>query len=180
MTAIKRVSRVMASALMLMAAPAFALETVAPPRALPAFAYREESGAERPFSADSPLTILHFWATWCVPCVAELPQLDAFAAANPRMRVLALSLDGDAKKVREFYAANGIRNLPVLLDRGNAAFRAARAGGIPASVFVNAKGEVVARADGAVEWGEKTLKKRVDEITSAAPASPSPAARPGG
>ena len=63
--------------------------------------------------------VLNLWATWCAPCVAELPSLAVLAGklGSERVVVLPLSSDrGGATAVRQFYQAHGIRNLPILLD----------------------------------------------------------------
>ena len=82
--------------------------------------------------------VLNLWATWCVPCVAEMPALDALArlVAGDGVAVLALSSDrGGAPPVERFYRDKKIQTLPVLLDpRGDAA-RALGARGIPTTLL---------------------------------------------
>ena len=97
--------------------------------------------------------LLNFWATWCVPCVAEMPALDRLAAAMPGLAVLPLSSDRQgAPAVERFFAAHNISHLPTLLDPRAEAAHAAGLNGIPTTVALGTDGRVVARAEGAVEW----------------------------
>ena len=64
--------------------------------------------------------VLNFWATWCAPCVREMPSLDRLQAevSGEGIEVLTLSEDrGGAPVIKRFYEKLGIRNLPVLVDK---------------------------------------------------------------
>lgn len=145
-------------------APAAAQKTapVTPvaPYAAPAFSYNH-ADVTLPFDASRHrLTILHFWATWCVPCLEEIPQLDAVSKTyhDRGLQVVPLSLDDHAKKVDAFYAKHNITHLAVDLDSGNAAFAAVKARGLPYTLFVNQQGQVIATGEGPVDWqSEATL-----------------------
>ena len=100
--------------------------------------------------------VVNMWATWCVPCVAEMPSLEALskALAPQDIAVLPLSSDrGGADAVAAWYQQHGISGLPVLLDPKGAMARAFNARGIPTTVVINANGQVVARLEGAADWG---------------------------
>ena len=78
--------------------------------------------------------VINLWATWCVPCVAEMPALQTLATkiASAGVLVLPLSSDrGGAAVVRKFYAAHNITGLPVWLDPKGAAAQAWGARGLP-------------------------------------------------
>ncbi len=111
--------------------------------------------------------VLNFWATWCVPCVAEMPALDAMAraVAEERIAVLPLSSDrGGAKAVERFYAERGITTLPVLLDPRGEAARAVGAKGIPTTVLIDRSGLERGRLEGAVEWASAGSLKALREL----------------
>ncbi len=99
--------------------------------------------------------VVNLWATWCVPCVAEMPALQALARAveKDRIAVLPLSSDrGGAAVVRRFYARNDIQGLAVWLDPKGEAARAWGARGLPTTLIIDREGREVARVEGAVEW----------------------------
>ena len=99
--------------------------------------------------------ILNLWATWCIPCVAEMPQLEAAAAAlaGDRIAVLPLSSDrGGAEIVRKFYTDHAIKGLDIWLDPKSEATRAWHARGLPTTLIIDRRGREVARLEGAAEW----------------------------
>ena len=99
--------------------------------------------------------VVNLWATWCVPCVAEMPELQALArkVAGDGILVLPLSSDrGGAEVVRRFYAANRIDELPVLLDQRGEAARAWGSRGLPTTLLIDRQGRERGRVEGAIDW----------------------------
>jgi thiol-disulfide isomerase/thioredoxin len=99
--------------------------------------------------------VVNLWATWCAPCVAELPALSALSRtlAPQDIAVLPLSSDrGGAKAVHAFFEAHDISGLPILLDPKGAAAEAWGAGGIPTTVIIDRQGMERARLEGAADW----------------------------
>jgi thiol-disulfide isomerase/thioredoxin len=88
--------------------------------------------------------ILNFWATWCKPCVQELPAFDSLHAMNNKVEILLVSLDFKEeidKKINPFLKKNKIVNECVLLDEinGNDYINNISdkwSGAIPATLFV--------------------------------------------
>ena len=99
--------------------------------------------------------VLNLWATWCPPCVAEMPALDALARElrAARVAVLALSSDrGGAAVVERFYRERGIRELAVLLDPRGEATRGLGARGLPTTLVIDRKGRERLRVEGPADW----------------------------
>ena len=113
--------------------------------------------------------VLNLWATWCPPCVAELPSLVGLAGklAAQRIVVLPLSSDrGGAASVRQFYQAHGIKSLPILLDPQGNAMRALGVSGIPTTFIIDRKGLERASAAGAQDWGSDAAVARVRQLVN--------------
>ena len=99
--------------------------------------------------------VLNFWATWCVPCVAEMPALAKLSALVGDAQVLVLPLSSDrggAAAVSKYFAEKGIEGLPVLLDPRGAASRAFGTRGIPTTILIDAQGRERGRLEGAADW----------------------------
>jgi thiol-disulfide isomerase/thioredoxin len=99
--------------------------------------------------------VLNLWATWCVPCVAEMPALDRLAGqlAAEGIVVLALSSDrGGAATVKRFYANHKVANLGIYLDKFGAAARGWGARGLPTTLIIDRHGNERARLEGGIAW----------------------------
>ncbi|MGZ8331158.1 MAG: TlpA disulfide reductase family protein [Rhodoplanes sp.] len=124
-------------------------------------AYLDAEGNERPLSdLRGPGLVINFWATWCAPCVKEMPALDRLAAtAGERgLRVLALSADREgAPVVRQFYEKNGVQNLQIAIDKMGRVGRATGIDGLPTTVLYDAKGREVGRVVGTAEWDDPAV-----------------------
>ena len=98
--------------------------------------------------------IVNLWATWCVPCLKEMPSLERLQASlDGRLIVLAVSQDrSGAQQVVPFAAKMGLRGLKIYLDPKTALGRALNSRGLPTSVIIDAGGSIVGRVEGAVEW----------------------------
>ena len=113
--------------------------------------------------------VVNLWATWCVPCVAEMPSLAALSKtlAPDDIAVLPLSSDhGGAAAVQAFYQQHGIAGLPVLLDPHGAAAHACNARGIPTSLVIDTKGRERARLEGSADWSTASAAKIVRKLVT--------------
>lgn len=114
-------------------------------------------GGQRVRLADfeGQVLLVNFWATWCAPCVQEMPALERLQAelAGEGLQVLAVSIDrGGAKVVEPFAARLGLERLPLYLDPKSALARAFGIAGLPTSFLIDAEGQVIRILTGAAEW----------------------------
>jgi thiol-disulfide isomerase/thioredoxin len=113
--------------------------------------------------------VINLWATWCPPCVEEMPSLAALskALAPDDIAVLPLSSDrGGANAVRAFFAHHDIAGLPVLLDPHSAAAQTLKARGLPTSVIIDKQGRQRARLEGAADWSSPEAIAAVRRLAS--------------
>jgi thiol-disulfide isomerase/thioredoxin len=99
--------------------------------------------------------VVNLWATWCSPCLAELPTLDLFnqALAKSDIRVLPICVDQASQvSISDLFHLMGIISLPILMNQSTTDLEAFGGTGIPATMIINAKGMIVATATGAADW----------------------------
>lgn len=157
----------MATATAAAAAPAFrgaVGEFIAadPPRPAPTVVFQDAGGRELGF-ADfrGKVVVVNLWATWCAPCVREMPALERLRQklAGSEAVVLAISSDrGGARQVEPFLKKHGVEGLGVWLDPKGAVPRAFGARGLPTTIILDREGREVGRLEGDAEWdGEAAL-----------------------
>ena len=142
-----------------------------PPASLPEVTFYDAEGQPHGFAEfRGHGMVVNLWATWCVPCVAEMPALAALsqALAPDDIAVMPLSSDrGGANAVRGFFAQHGIAGLPVLLDPKGGVLKAWGIDGIPVTVLIDRAGRERARLEGAADWASPAAIARVRALVSA-------------
>lgn len=148
-----------------------AMARMDPPAPLPPFTFTTADGRLLHVAdytgANGRGAVLNFWATWCAPCVEEMPSLALLARAleADRIAVLPVSADrGGAGVVTPFFRNHAIEGLPVLLDPGSEAVHALRLGGLPTTVLVGPDGLERARLEGSADWGSPEAARLVREM----------------
>ncbi len=101
------------------------------------------------------VVLLNFWATWCAPCVREMPSLDRLQAAlgERGLSVVAVSIDRKgAQVIRPFAKRLGLAHLKLFHDPKGALFRAFGVTGLPASFVIDRQGGIAGAYAGPAEW----------------------------
>ena len=107
------------------------------------------------------IVLLNFWATWCAPCVREMPSLDRLQAemGSPKFVVLALSIDrGGLKTVMPFFKQLELESLSVFLDPQGKALKPFRVRGMPTSYIIDHRGRIAGELMGPAEWDTDEAK----------------------
>jgi len=135
------------------APPGFAFAT--PPQAVPDESFQSADGETSLAAFRGKVVVLNFWATWCAPCVREMPSLDRLQAmlGGGDFAVVALSEDrGGMSLVVRFYEKYGLENLARYLDPLGRVAAALGVVGMPTTVVIDTEGREIGRIVGAAEW----------------------------
>jgi thiol-disulfide isomerase/thioredoxin len=127
-----------------------------PPRAAPEVAFSDLEGKELTL-ADfrGKVVVLNLWATWCVPCIKEMPSLERLSARmkDRGVAVMSVSQDrGGARQVVPFLEKHGLAALPVYLDPKGAVLRAIGGRGLPTTLVIDRQGREIGRLEGDADW----------------------------
>lgn len=109
--------------------------------------------------------VVNFWATWCQPCRKELPMMDGWntAWAGRGARVVAISIDGDARHARRFVADEKL-SLTVLHDGPDGLARELDLSAIPSTFLLDRDGRVVTVIRGSAAGDLAALRRRVEAM----------------
>lgn len=122
---------------------------------LPALQFSDPAGEVLDLAAQDGPVLINLWATWCGPCVVEMPQLDALAGElEGEVRVITVSQDlRGAEVVMPFFAEKGFARLEPWLDpETQLSAQFSPEGALPLTILFDAKGKEVLRVAGGYEW----------------------------
>ena len=123
-------------------------------------------GQRRPLATwDGKPRLVNFWATWCGPCIEEMPLLDRYHREHgDALHVIGVALD-DPESVRQFVADTGV-SYPILLDAPGPADASVRFGDtrgvLPYSVLIDAEGRIIDRKLGS--FHEESLREWLSPV----------------
>jgi thiol-disulfide isomerase/thioredoxin len=108
--------------------------------------------------------LLNLWATWCAPCIKEMPSLDRLAAERQgKLTVLAVAQDiQGAAVVDPWFARAGLTQLQPYLDPGNALL-ADYNSPLPVTILFDARGRELWRVTGALDWQGDVARELLGE-----------------
>lgn len=125
-----------------------------PAKDLPVLSFTDAAGAQHGLAEfTGRIVVLNLWATWCVPCVAEMPALAALARAgrDKSIAVVPLAYDQPAK-VAAFFKDHDLSGLSTFLDPKGTAARTLGARGLPTTILIDRAGRERARLEGGADW----------------------------
>ena len=131
-------------------------ELTKPPRSLPEVAFIGVDNKPRTLADyKGKVVLVNFWATWCAPCVSEMPSLEQLqkSMGKDKFIVLPLSLDGPTRaKVAPFYQDKKLADLGIYFDKGRKAMQALGVSVLPTSILIDASGRELGRIEGEADW----------------------------
>ncbi|MCE7795584.1 TlpA family protein disulfide reductase [Sphingobium sufflavum] len=111
--------------------------------------------------------LVNLWATWCGPCVAEMPMLDRLAAQykGKGLAVLTVSQDtGEAGAITAFFARNKLPHLAAWRDPENGLGFHYATGVLPTTVLYDREGKEVVRVVGAKDWSDAEGRELIEDL----------------
>lgn len=142
-----------------------------PPCQMPDIAFIDSDGKSLKLSSfRGKVVLLNLWATWCPPCVKEMPSLDRLQGklGGERFAVVAISQDkGGAGVVVPWLASNKLDHLTAYLDPQSVISQTLQTPGLPVSAILDSEGREVARLFGKAEWDSPEMVVRFQTLMSA-------------
>lgn len=117
-------------------------------------------------ASDGRVTLVNIWATYCVPCRAEMPAMESlYKELGPKgLRIIAISVDeGNTADVQKFVAQYGL-TFDVLQDQSGDIQRVFQTTGVPESFLLDRKGIIVKKVIGEHPWSSKSNQRIVADL----------------
>jgi len=129
-----------------------ALKLEKTPPAAPDVSFTDAGGGRHALSTfRGRYVLVNLWATWCAPCVAELPALARLQAFAPGLKVVPINMDKGEVDPVAFLKSHHV-SLPVFRDSDVVMLKSFKAYGLPATILIDPQGKIVGRAEGPAEW----------------------------
>lgn len=113
------------------------------------------------------VVLVNLWATWCAPCIQEMPSLARLQAKRADLAILAISEDRrGAEVVEPFLAKLRLGGLATFLDPRDAATSAFHIEGLPTSFLIDRDGRILGTLEGGAEWDAPALVAVIDRYLS--------------
>ncbi len=138
------------------------------PPPLPTRTIQDANGAATTLSANTgEVLVVNLWATWCAPCMEEMPTLGALQRRfEGRIRVIPVSADSEAKRAEAQSELARLTNgtLPFYIDITRGVLFDAQAPGMPVTIIYDRSGHEVARLAGGADWGGEDAAHLIDAV----------------
>ncbi len=113
------------------------------------------------------LVLLNLWATWCGPCIKEIPMMEQIRVANldKELVVLPLSIDEEYLKVEDFLERHNLSGYPTLVDPQQQISKMLPIDAVPATYVFDGSGNLVGFLRGYLDWSDKEIQPYLEKLT---------------
>lgn len=108
------------------------------------------------------IILVNFWATWCPPCVAEMPSLNNLYKDYGDKITFVFMANDKIKNVNSYFEKNGY-DLPVYYSKDNEPI-ALQSPSIPTTYIIDDQGTIVMKEVGAYNWNSTSVRNQIDEL----------------
>ena len=111
--------------------------------------------------------VINFWATWCVPCKKELPDLSLLKSKIKKYNIDVFTISIDKKDIKDqlkFLSNNGASNLEHFFDKEMKIFKALKLRGIPTTIIVDQNSYIISKHEGILNWGEDEIINKIKSL----------------
>ncbi len=111
--------------------------------------------------------VINFWATWCVPCKKELPDLSLLKSKIKKYNIGVLTISIDKRDIKDqlkFLSNNGASNLNHFFDKEMKIFKALKLKGIPTTIIVDRNSFIISKHEGILKWGEDEIINKIKSL----------------
>ena len=103
--------------------------------------------------------VVNFWATWCIPCKKELPDLNKMKIENKDLKVIIISIDKKSIKDQlNFLKKNKANELTAYFDQNMTFFKSLKLRGIPTTILINQQ-KIIAKKEGIFSYNKNSLEQ---------------------
>ena len=103
--------------------------------------------------------VVNFWATWCIPCKKELPDLKKMKIENKDLKVIIISIDKKSIKDQlNFLKKNKVNELTAYFDQNMTFFKSLKLRGIPTTLLINQQ-KIIAKKEGIFSYNKNSLEQ---------------------
>lgn len=110
------------------------------------------------------VVLVHFWATWCPPCIEELPSLQALRESHRDAGLEVIAVAADSRKAVLDFIERFPFELPVVIDAYGDAMHAYRVRGLPTTIVLDRNGSILGRAIGQIDWEDPGVIQRLESL----------------
>ncbi|MDA0652814.1 MAG: TlpA family protein disulfide reductase [Proteobacteria bacterium] len=133
---------------------------------VPQLGFRAKDGKDRNFSDfKGKILLVNFWATWCGPCIREMPSLLRLQKARGGSDFTVIALSQDLRGwpvVTPFLEKNDLTGLPVYVDKKTAISQGLLIKGLPTTILLDRQGRELGRLSGHAEWDSPEALALID------------------